>query len=92
MVPPVDYGAGARHSGTWERAAGKRRPKPFEYFSLWGLGEFMKTARACVVAVLRAPMIGTLAGTAAAETGGAGTMASCSLVPGDDNGWGRDPR
>lgn len=30
----------------------------------------MKSARACVVAVLRAPMIGTLAGTAAAETGG----------------------
>ncbi|MEU3126648.1 hypothetical protein ABZ689_10030 [Streptomyces sp. NPDC006874] len=52
----------------------------------------MKSARACVVAVFRAPMIGTLAGTAAAETGGAGTMASCSLVPGDDNGWGRDPR
>nr|WP_181396880.1 hypothetical protein [Streptomyces sp. FT05W] len=52
----------------------------------------MKSARVCVVAVLRAPVIGTLAGTAAAETGGADTMASFSLVPGDENGWGRGPR
>ncbi|WP_399094968.1 hypothetical protein ACGH2B_26630 [Streptomyces sp. BBFR2] len=49
----------------------------------------MKSARVFVVTVLCAMVIGTVAGTAAAETGGADIRATSSVAPGDDSGWGR---
>ncbi|WP_436739041.1 hypothetical protein [Streptomyces sp. BBFR102] len=52
----------------------------------------MKSARVFVVAVLCALTIGTATGTAAAGTGGADTLASSSIAPSDDSGWGSTPR
>ncbi|MFD9424669.1 MULTISPECIES: hypothetical protein [unclassified Streptomyces] len=48
----------------------------------------MKSARVFVVTVLCALMIGTVAGTAAAETGSADILATSSVAPGNDSGWG----
>ncbi|MFD9902826.1 hypothetical protein [Streptomyces sp. NPDC059063] len=48
----------------------------------------MKSVRVFVAAVLCVLMIGTVAGTATAETGGADTQASSSITPGGDSGWG----
>ncbi|MBQ0828078.1 hypothetical protein [Streptomyces tagetis] len=45
-----------------------------------------------VVAVLCALVVGTVAGAAAVETGGADTLAFSSIVPNDDSGWGSVPR
>lgn len=72
--------------------AEKLRRKPFEHSLLRSLGEMMKSARVFVVAFLCALTIGGVAGTAAADTGGAGTLASSSIAPADDSGWGCVPR
>ncbi|WP_262699311.1 MULTISPECIES: hypothetical protein [Streptomyces] len=49
----------------------------------------MKSVRVFVVTVLCAMLVGTVAGTAAAETGNAGLSATSSVGDGDDTGWGR---
>ncbi|WP_436739045.1 hypothetical protein [Streptomyces sp. BBFR102] len=49
----------------------------------------MKFARAFAVTVLCALMTGAVAGTAAAESGGAGVLVASSTGPSDDSGWGR---
>ncbi|MCP9956177.1 MULTISPECIES: hypothetical protein [Streptomyces] len=48
----------------------------------------MKPVRAVVVAAPRMTTVGAAVGTAAADTGGAGTRAASSAAPGDDSGWG----
>ncbi|MFE1250254.1 hypothetical protein [Streptomyces sp. NPDC058735] len=79
----------ARATVTLESRKGggrKTSAETFRAFLLWFLGEMMKSARVFAVAVLCALMFGTLAGTAAAETGGADTPASSSILPGDGSG------
>ncbi|WP_203605252.1 hypothetical protein [Streptomyces sp. SID8014] len=49
----------------------------------------MKSVRVFVAAVLCVLTVGAAAGTAAAESGGAGVLAASSTGPGDDSGWGR---
>jgi len=51
----------------------------------------MKSARVFLVTVLCALTIGTLAGTAAAETGSTGSQATSPAATGNDSGWGRRP-
>ncbi|CAM5578359.1 MULTISPECIES: hypothetical protein [Streptomyces] len=49
----------------------------------------MKSVRVFVAAVLCVLTVGAAAGTAAAESGGAGVLVASSTGPGDDSGWGR---
>ncbi|MBQ0852801.1 hypothetical protein ACFU9Y_10075 [Streptomyces sp. NPDC057621] len=49
----------------------------------------MKSVRVFVATVLFALTVGTVAGTAAADTGSADYTTTASATPGDDSGWGR---
>ncbi|GFH67773.1 hypothetical protein Srut_42870 [Streptomyces rutgersensis] len=71
----------------------KERPQTpagtFQAFLTEFLGEIMKSVRVFVAAVLCVLTVGAAAGTAAAESGGAGVLVASSTGPGDDSGWGR---